>query len=100
MKKLFASLTLFLIGNVAAFPDFLIIGVTKCGTTSLYDYVIQHPKILGAKKKELHFFDTHFAKGINYYYQQFPPKNNTDELVDEASPGYFWKKRCLKKIYS
>lgn len=27
-------------------PNFLIIGVAKCGTTALYDYMVQHPQIL------------------------------------------------------
>jgi hypothetical protein len=26
-------------------PDFLIVGAAKAGTTSLYNYLIQHPKI-------------------------------------------------------
>ncbi|MBE9039619.1 tetratricopeptide repeat protein [Oscillatoriales cyanobacterium LEGE 11467] len=33
-------------------PNFLVIGVMKCGTTSLYDYMIQHPHILPSVQKE------------------------------------------------
>ncbi len=41
-------------------PDFIIIGAMKSGTTSLYNYLIQHPRIIAAQKKEVHFFDKHF----------------------------------------
>ena len=33
-------------------PDFLIVGVAKCGTTSLVKYLENHPEILFSKKKE------------------------------------------------
>ena len=36
-------------------PHFLIIGAQKCGTTSLYNYLIQHPQIIPALSKEVHF---------------------------------------------
>ena len=34
-----------LTGFLHVLPDFLIIGFPKCGTTSLYEYLIQHPSI-------------------------------------------------------
>ena len=36
--------------NAAArpLPDFLIIGAQRCGTTSLYRYLDQHPQVIGA----------------------------------------------------
>ena len=36
-------------------PHFLIIGAQKCGTTSLYNYLIQHPQVCAKITKELHF---------------------------------------------
>ena len=87
--------------SVKGIPDFLVLGITKCGTSSLYQDMIQHPKILGAKKKELHFFDndTRYAKnGIAWYVEQFPHKNTENDLIGEASPGYFWKQKCLRRI--
>jgi len=38
-------------------PNFVIIGAMKCGTTSLYDYICQHPKVIRARQKEPHVFD-------------------------------------------
>ena len=46
-------------------PDFLIIGFHKTATTSLYDYLIQHPNIGSATHKELHYFDTYFWRKLS-----------------------------------
>ncbi|MGB1288744.1 MAG: sulfotransferase family protein [Aggregatilineales bacterium] len=37
-------------------PDFLIIGAARAGTTSLYEYLRQHPDIFMPERKEPHFF--------------------------------------------
>jgi len=37
-------------------PGFLIIGAGKCGTSSLYQYLTQHPRVLPASKKQIHYF--------------------------------------------
>ena len=34
------------------YPDFFIAGFPKCGTTSLYNYLIQHPDVLHGDGKE------------------------------------------------
>jgi hypothetical protein len=93
------SLSTFIIASRAsAEPDFMIIGVTKCGTSFLYANLVQHAQILGAATKELHYFDEKYKRGWEWYMGQFPVKSTPDELIGEASPGYFWKKGCLKRI--
>ena len=37
-------------------PDFYIVGAPKCGTTSLYQYLRQHPQVFMPDRKEPHFF--------------------------------------------
>lgn len=37
-------------------PSFMIIGERKCGTTSLYHYLVDHPAVLPCAVKETHFF--------------------------------------------
>ena len=100
MKYSYLFIFIFLTSSLLASPDFLVIGITKGGTTSLYDYLVHHPKILGSRKKELHFFDNDhaFKKGLGYYKSLFPVKKNHDDLAFEASPGYFWKKVCAQRI--
>lgn len=70
-------------------PDFIIIGAQKGGTTSLYNYLTQHPQIAHATQKEVHYFDLNFDKGADWYYSQFPqPKSGENLLTGEASPYY------------
>ena len=38
-------------------PSFLILGAQKAGTTSLYEYVTQHPWVVKAKRRETHCLD-------------------------------------------
>ena len=37
-------------------PNFFILGAPKCGTTSLHNYLNQHPDIYMSYKKEPHYF--------------------------------------------
>jgi hypothetical protein len=39
-------------------PNFLIVGVARCGTTSLYKYLSQHPDICFSEQKEPKFFSS------------------------------------------
>jgi len=58
-------------GRGRLLPDFLLIGGAKCGTTSLYDWLSTHPKILPASEKEVHFFDYNFFRGEDWYRSHF-----------------------------
>merc|ERR1711871_14922 len=42
-------------------PTFLIVGAMKAGTTSLFDYLMQHPRLVRGRQKELHFLDWRWA---------------------------------------
>ncbi len=71
-------------------PDFIIIGAMKAGTTSLYEYISQHPQVLPCAQKEVHFFVHHFEKGLDWYLSHFPPLIKEKKFITgEASPGYF-----------
>jgi len=57
-----------------ALPDFVIFGASKCGTTSLYDYLAAHPLVVPCRAKELHFADRphNAARGASWYRSWFP----------------------------
>jgi hypothetical protein len=48
--------------------DFLIIGTQKAGTTSLYEYITQHPQLYLPKVKEIQYFvdERFYNKGESY----------------------------------
>ena len=86
--------------DLAVPPDFLIIGVQKGGTTSLYNYLIQHPQVAAANHKEVHFFDLNFDKGIEWYKSQFSNSTEGDRLLTgEASPYYIFHPRVAERVY-
>jgi len=92
-------------GTTRNLPDFLIIGVIRSGTTSLFNYLINHPKIKGSAKnepgcfnKEPHFFDERYEKGIDWYKSWFP-KRDADELLCEATPHYLVRQQVPTRIY-
>ena len=43
--------------SLRALPNFLVIGVGRGGTTSLYHYLGQHPSIIKSAYDELGYFD-------------------------------------------
>jgi len=84
--------------------DFIIIGAQRCGTTSLYNYLIAHPNISSALNKEIHFFDINYNKGIDWYWKQFPlvsEKVNPDEksVTGESTPYYLFHPLVAKRIF-
>jgi len=82
-------------------PDFIIIGVQKGGTSSLFDYLLQHPKIIPGYKKEVKFFDGNFQRGLDWYRYNFPL---SDQMSDpkaqsgEASPSYVFHPLVPQRI--
>jgi hypothetical protein len=56
-----------------ALPDFVIIGVERAGTTSLYRYLGRHPQVVTAtlRRKGAHYFDTNFDRGVRWYRSHF-----------------------------
>ncbi|GAB4377340.1 MAG: hypothetical protein Kow00121_26480 [Elainellaceae cyanobacterium] len=83
-------------------PDFLIIGAQKAGTTSLYQYLTQHPQITGNKSwKEIRYFDLpeNYSKGMAWYLGNFPTKwEKQDRLTFDASPSYLYFKHIPELI--
>jgi hypothetical protein len=58
--------------SLRALPDFIIIGAQRCGTTSLYKYICQHPDVYPSFPKEVHYFSNNFNKGTQWYRSHFP----------------------------
>jgi hypothetical protein len=84
-----------------ALPDFLIIGAQKCGTTFLYHLLCQHPYVETASTKEIHFFDTNFAEGVQWYRSHFltsSQKNRRKILTGESSPYYIYHPHAAKRV--
>lgn len=79
-------------------PDFLIIGGQRCGTTSLFRTLAQHPAVLTPiLNKGVHYFDTAYPRGMGWYRAHFPlhatarrveRRTGVKPLTFESSPYY------------
>lgn len=95
------------------FPNFLIIGAAKSGTTSLYSYLNQHPQIYMSPVKEPRFFALE-GKEINYQgpakvinqktintieeYESLFDGATNETAVGEASTLYLYHPEASEKI--
>jgi hypothetical protein len=88
-------------------PDFLIIGGNRCGTAALYEYLCGHPCFVPSLHREVHFFERHFAKGVNWYQKHFPSaiykyyvtKSGRKSLVTgEATTYYIFHPHAPRRI--
>lgn len=91
------------------FPDFIIIGAGKCGTTSLHNYLAQHPQIYMCPKKETFFFINEKTRAKHKpwgavtttedYYSLFQdaPKSS---VIGEISTNYYAYPESAQLIYN
>jgi hypothetical protein len=89
-------------------PGFLIVGAQRCGTTSMYKTVSQHPAVLkAALHKGVHYFDTGYDHGLTWYQGHFPLRARaarvqraTGEvpLTFESSPYYLFHPLAATRI--
>src|SRR5581483_1042107 len=84
-------------GRGRLLPDFLVIGTVKSGTTTLHGWLSGHPFVEPAVRKEVHFFDYAYFRGVDWYRSHFPSECARDAFVrehgrpfvtGEASPSY------------
>lgn len=80
--------------------DFLIIGAQKCGTSSLFTYLNEHPQFSSSKIKEILFFNFHakYKLGEKWYHSQWEKFGKKDIYYYEATPGYWYYPFCPERI--
>lgn len=79
-------------------PGFIIIGAQRCGTTSLYNYLIDHPGVGAATRKEVHYFDLYYDKGLDWYLTNFPEREAA-AVTGEASPYYLFHPHAPRRVW-
>jgi len=81
-------------------PNFLIVGAAKCGTTSLFEYIRQHPDIYMPACKEVSYFSGRNEENdmsLEEYLTFFSPAMQ-QKRIGEASGAYLYPKDTPKKI--
>ena len=94
-------------GKLRLEPDFLIVGVLRGGTTSLYNYIAGHPSVAPAFKKEIHYFDRNFHRGPRWYRGHFPLTAykkyvgtfyRSELITGEATANYIFHPHAPRRI--
>jgi Sulfotransferase domain len=89
-------------------PGFLICGAQRCGTTSMYRALSQHPSVMKPfLHKGVHYFDTGYLKGRGWYQAHFPLVINAQRVARregnapmtfESSPYYLFHPMAATRI--
>jgi Sulfotransferase domain len=89
-------------------PGFLIVGGQRCGTTSMYRALSQHPVVLKAVlHKGVHYFDENYGRGIGWYQAHFPLRAHARwsgrsaaaaGVTFESSPYYMFHPLAAQRI--
>lgn len=85
-------------------PSFLVIGPSKCGTTSIYHYLKQHPEVYLPRIKEINFFAYHGQKGRYWAktldeYRGYFKAARYEKALGEVTPYYFASTGTAARIY-
>lgn len=78
-------------------PNFLGIGAQRAATTWIYECLREHPEVYMASIKEVHYFDTYYDRGLEWYEGHFEAADN-DKVVGEISPNYLHSKEAMQRI--
>ncbi|MFI7421807.1 sulfotransferase domain-containing protein [Nonomuraea sp. NPDC049684] len=89
-------------------PSFLIVGAQRCGTTSLYRALAQHPLLLKpVLHKGVHYFDVGYHRPMTWYQAHFPLRAGAALLAHryggrtqafESSPYYLFHPLAGERI--
>lgn len=92
-------------------PDAILVGAQRAGTTSLHRYLVAHPQVVPAKRKEVHFFDveSHWERGVGWYRAHFPTArevarrardDGARRVVLEATPAYMFREQVPARMHA
>jgi hypothetical protein len=90
-------------------PSFLLCGGQRCGTTSMYRALAEHPAVLKAVlHKGVHYFDVGYRHGPRWYRAHFPLRSTAQRRsrrlggvpvqTFESSPYYMYHPRAAARI--
>lgn len=109
LKRAWKRHVLPFVSNGAMMPDFLILGAQKSGSSSIYEYIVQHPQIIPPRKKEAHYFDVFYHRGLRWYRSQFLPiaerearlrQSGRRLLTFDDTPDYIFHPQCALRAAS
>jgi hypothetical protein len=106
--KRLSDATLELTGPARVRPDFLIVGAQRCGTTTMFKTLVQHPDVVRPfLRKGIHYFDKAYWRGERWYRGHFPLVVTTmlrghghRAITGESSPYYMFHPLARQRLAS
>jgi hypothetical protein len=79
-------------------PNFLFIGPDKTGSSWMYEILRQHPNCYVPLCKDIYFFDRHYERGLDWYFELFQEANKTHTAIGELSHNYLFSPAAAIRI--
>ena len=91
------------------FPNWIIAGAPKAGTSSLFRWLTDHPDVTGPLEKETYYFvdpGTHMFRsqrnfyegGLAGYSKLFDSCDRSSKIIIKSTPGYVYSKTALREL--
>ena len=78
--------------------NFIGIGGQRCGKTTMYSWLREHPQISTSSEMELHFFNNCYDRGYEWYEGNFE-QNEKILLTGEMSSSYLYDQSVPERVY-
>lgn len=78
-------------------PTFLVIGAQKCGTTSLHEYLAEHPQVGRPSTKEIQYFTHNSYRPLAWYRAHFPRAGQSAHAF-ESTPYMVFHPACPARV--
>lgn len=82
-----------------ALPGAVILGAQKSGTSSLHNYLTQHPGVIAPLRKEVHYFDLNYSRGERWYRAHFGRVGEPGLNLD-SSPYYLYQPAVPRRLHA
>ncbi|MEA2521145.1 MAG: hypothetical protein QOI81_791 [Actinomycetota bacterium] len=88
-------------------PSFLVAGTQRSGSSSLYEYLVNHPAVGRSIVEEVHYFDWNYLRGMQWYRGHFPTaakaaylrfRSGAPAITGEATPYYIFHPLAPQRI--
>ncbi|KAK6990073.1 heparan sulfate glucosamine 3-O-sulfotransferase 1 [Biomphalaria glabrata] len=81
-------------------PDSIIIGVSKCGTRAMLEYLRLHPDVAALNAEIGYYYnDSMWSRGQDWYISQMPD-SEPGQITVVKSPDCFQHQDCADRIYA
>ena len=80
-------------------PSLFLLGVARCGTTTLHSYLNDIPGICMSNPKEPYFFECEFSEGLDFYREKYFSHWRGERIIGESRHRNLYLPYVAKRIH-